>query len=106
MDIFNDFNTTQLDILGFTKEYRLLFLFVCGLFILFFVIKPCMHFLGKQNYFAVLTYVVSTMMVINVSLVIALVQQEIWPIKIGLESVALYGLFYVLFLLYRKLVVP
>lgn len=92
---------TQLDILGIHETYRKLTIAFIMIFITYFIIRPLITKLVIGRNIMFLTYLVVSLLITIISVSIALIDNELNSIALGLQATALFGLCLVLLLLFQ-----
>lgn len=93
----------QLAILGWTKEQQWLVVFTICLCVLFFCLQPFILFLHYRHYTIVLTYVISSMVMMIILLFAAYIGQDSLLMKAGLKGMAIFGLCCIVYAVYRSI---
>lgn len=95
----------QLDILGFTVEYRTLAI-LCGCFVcLYFVLYKLLHYVLRKQLFFFLTYIISSVLLLFIGLVLTREQPDLQLLKQMFLAISVFGLTlfcYLLFLAVKK----
>lgn len=92
----------QLEILGWTKEQQWLTLITVCVCILFICLQPFILFLHYRHYTIVLTYVISSMVMMIILLFTAYYSQDSLLMKAGLKAIAVFGLCCIVYAIYRN----
>ncbi|MBO1003577.1 hypothetical protein ACFSKI_17330 [Pseudogracilibacillus auburnensis] len=94
-------NFHQLEVLGFTKEYQYIVILFITIFFLSFIIKPIVMLVIHKQYFFVLTYTVSSLLLIIIAFIIAYFTNELIVIKTAFQVVILFGICFAIFIMYK-----
>lgn len=91
----------QLDVLGFTVEYRQITLMIICLSIMFFVFKRIVDWFIRKERSIFLTYIISSLFLLVIVFLIAITKEELPIIKTSLKTLSLFGLMLITFSLYQ-----
>lgn len=95
--------TVQLDILGISREYRLLVgIFIC-MIVITLIFFPLIKFLSSRYYVAVLTYLMTSFLMMGAIVFCAQILHEPYIIYLGLRVMVAFGFVYAVFLIYKRL---
>lgn len=94
-------NFTQLEVLGFKKEYFIVLFFLLSLIIFSSFIKLVMRILSSKKYLYVLTFMLNSLLFLTTTAVISQLFVNYTIFQLALQSVILYGVFLSIFMLYK-----
>lgn len=97
-NLFDIVNVAQLEVLGFKQEYRYIVFFVVSFVIVSMVLKPFITIISNLNYIYVLTYVISSLLLIVITSMIAYVDNNLVLLKTVFDSLVIFGILFVLYI--------
>lgn len=107
MFYFLDFiHVAQLDVLGFTTEYRYVVIILFSIIILYHLSKPIIQWLIRGRYAIFLTYLITSLQLLTTISILTLYYNDWMLIKMGLLAILLFGFLlalYTLFSLFKYL---